>query len=99
MTMGGEFTYHPGALPEYVHQVVTSSAELEDIRSQAQTILNSVHDYFNGMGPDAFVHAQMLINQGIDEGQQIIRQHGDTVDQAHQGMIGQDMSAAQAFHF
>jgi hypothetical protein len=51
MSMGGEFTYHPGALPEYVHQVVTYSAELEEIRSQAQTILNSVHDYFNGMGP------------------------------------------------
>jgi uncharacterized protein YukE len=41
----------------------------------------------------------MLINQGVDEAQQIIRQHGDTVDQAHQGMIGQDLGAAQAFHF
>ncbi len=30
------FAYNPAAIPDYVHTVANSSAQLEDIRSQAQ---------------------------------------------------------------
>jgi uncharacterized protein YukE len=91
------FTYHPQAIPDYVQSVATVSGHLEDIRAQAQSVLNGVREYFDSQGADAFIHAQQLINQGIDEGQQIIMRHSTTVDSMHQDMIAQDMSAANSF--
>lgn len=98
MTTGGDgFVYHPQALPEYVHSVTTTSAQLEDVRAQAQNALNGVREYFDSLGADAFIQAQQMINSGIDEGQQVIMRHGSTVDTAHNDMIAQDMSAGHSF--
>ena len=38
------FAYNPAAIPDYVHSVAQSSAQLEDIRGQAQTALASVRE-------------------------------------------------------
>jgi uncharacterized protein YukE len=91
------FTYHPQALPDYVNTVAQSSAQLDDIRSQAQNILNGVREFFDSMGADSFINAQMMINSGIDEGKEIIMRHSTTVDGMHQEMIAQDVSAANSF--
>ena len=94
---GDGFVYNPQALPDYVSTVSQVSGQLEDIRSQAQNVLNGVREFFDSMGADSFINAQQMINQGIDEGQQIIMRHSTTVDTMHQEMIAQDASAANSF--
>jgi uncharacterized protein YukE len=91
------FTYNPQALPDYVNSVAQVSGQLEDVRSQAQNVLNGVREFFDSQGADSFINAQMMINQGIDEGQEIIMRHSTTVDTMHQEMIAQDVSAANSF--
>ena len=64
------FAYNPAAIPDYVHSVAQSSAQLEDIRGQAQTALASVREEFQGTGGMSFEQAQMMINSGIDAGKE-----------------------------
>ena len=72
------FVYNPAAIPDYVHTVANSSAQLEDVRTQAQTALASVREEFQGSGGMSFEEAQMLINSGIDAGKDVILRHSAT---------------------
>ena len=91
------FVYNPAAIPDYVHTVAQSSAQLEDVRSQAQTALASVREEFQGSGGMSFEEAQMLINSGIDAGKDVILRHSATVDTALGDMMGTDAAAAKSF--
>jgi uncharacterized protein YukE len=91
------FEYSPAALPDYVQTVATSSAQLEDVRSQAQNTLAGIREFFDSQGATAFEQAQMTINSGIDHGKEVILRHSQVVDTAHQDMIGTDAAAAQSF--
>jgi uncharacterized protein YukE len=93
------FEYSPAALPDYVQSVSTASAQLEDVRSQAQNALTGVQEFFNSQGADAFVQAQMTINSGIDAGKEVIMRHSSVVDTAHQDMMSTDSAAAHSFGF
>ncbi|MCG5433047.1 hypothetical protein LV457_12220 [Mycobacterium sp. MYCO198283] len=95
----GLFEYSPSALPDYVHAVTQASSQLEDVRGQAQNVLNGIQEFFTSQGGDAFTQAQMTINDGINSGQEVIRRHASVVDTAHQDMIGTDAAAAQSFGF
>lgn len=97
MSGGDEFEYNPGQLVDYVQALGTFSGQLEDVRAQAQHLLNGVHGFFVGDAAEAFTRAQMLINSGIDAGQEVIRRHSMTVDNVHQNTISQDASAAASF--
>ena len=78
------FVYNPAAIPDYVHAVAQSSAQLEDVRTQAQTALASVREEFEGSGGMSFEQAQMMINSGIDAGKEVILRHPSVVDNALQ---------------
>ena len=91
------FAYNPAAIPDYVHSVTQSSAQLEDIRGQAQTALASVREEFQGTGGMSFEQAQMMINSGIDAGKDVILRHSSTVDTALNDMMTTDHAAGQSF--
>jgi uncharacterized protein YukE len=93
------FEYSPAALPDYVHTVQQSSAQLEQVRSDAQNILAGIREFFDSQGATSFEQAQMTINSGIDHGKEVILRHSAVVDTAHQDMIGTDHAAAQSFGF
>ena len=52
-----------------------SSAHLEDIRAQALNALRRVREEFEGSGGGPFEQAQMMINTGIDDGDEVIMRH------------------------
>jgi uncharacterized protein YukE len=91
------FVYNPAAIPDYVHTVAQSSAQLEDVRSQAQTALASVREEFEGTGGVSFEQAQMMINSGIDAGKDVILRHSSVVDTALSDMMSTDQAAGQSF--
>jgi uncharacterized protein YukE len=91
------FVYNPAAIPDYVHSVAQASAQLEDVRAQAQTQLASVREEFEGTGGMSFEQAQMLINSGIDAGKDVILRHSSVVDTALSDMVNTDAAAGKSF--
>ena len=97
---GGDPTleYTPAMIGEFVHSVVTSSSELEQIRSTCMQIVAGLPDGFKGKNADALNEVMAYINQGIDEGQQVIRLHGDAADTALGHFLGQDAAGAASMN-
>lgn len=97
---GGDPTleYNPGPIGEMVHSVITCSAELEQIRHTCMQIVAGLPDSFKGKNADALNDVMMYINQGIDEGQQVIRMHGDAADTALGHFLGQDAAGAASMN-
>jgi uncharacterized protein YukE len=97
---GGDPTleYNPAMIGEFVHSVVTSSSELEQIRSTCMQIVAGLPDGFKGKNADALNEVMAYINQGIDEGQQVIRLHGDAADTALGHFLGQDAAGAASMN-
>ena len=95
--MDGMFVYNPAMLPDYVQSISTASAQLEDVRGQAQSVLAHVRSVFDSRGGGAFEQAQMMINSGIDAGKEVIMRHSQVVGNANDDMIATDAAAAQSF--
>ena len=97
---GGDPTleYNPAMIGEFVHHVVTCSSELEQIRSTCTQIVAGLPDGFKGKNADALNDVMAYINQGIDEGQQVIRLHGDAADTALGNFLGQDAAGAASMN-
>ena len=93
--MDGMFVYNPAMLPDYVQSISTASAQLEDVRGQAQSVLAHVRSVFDSQGGGA----KMMINSGIDAGKEVIMRHSQVVGNAHDDMIATDVSAASSFGF
>jgi hypothetical protein len=97
---GGDPTleYNPATIGEFVHSVVTCSSELEQIRSTCMQIVAGLPDSFKGKNADALNDVMNYINQGIDEGQAVIRLHGDAADTALGHFLGQDAAGAASMN-
>ena len=95
--MDGMFVYNPAVLPDYVQSIATSSAQLDDIRAQAQNVLAQVRSVFDSRGGGAFEQAQMMINSGIDAGKDVLLRQSHVVDAANTDMMTTDGAAAQSF--
>src|ERR1700757_1107319 len=95
-TPGGDqiLEMNPMAIAEHTHTLMTSSAELEQVRHTCQQIVAGLPDSFQGQNHDALQEVMAYINQGIDEGQAVIRMHGDAVDTAMGNFAGQDAAGA-----
>jgi uncharacterized protein YukE len=85
---------NPAALAEHTHTLITCSSELEQVRHSCQQIVAGLPDSFKGQNADALQEVMAYINQGIDEGQAVIRMHGDAVDTAMGHFGGQDAAGA-----
>ncbi|MBV8929841.1 MAG: hypothetical protein JO152_12020 [Mycobacteriaceae bacterium] len=97
MSIGDELHYSPGALFDYASQIGTFAGHLETIEGEARNLVNGLKEHFDSMGADAFHTAHMLINQGIDEGKDLIYRHGNTIETVTGQMQGYDGQAASSF--
>jgi uncharacterized protein YukE len=100
MSFGGDdvIKYHPGAIGDYTHGLSTYSTELDNIASQAQNILAGLHEYFDTQhGSVSYTQVQQMINEGIQEGKDVINRHGNAVDTALQEMVSMDIQAGNSF--
>ena len=91
--------YNPAGIADYTHALATFAGEFENVRSQCLNLLAGLHEYFDThQASISYVDAQNLINQGIDEGQQVIMRHGNAVDTASVDFASQDAASAQTFY-
>ena len=90
--------YHPAAIADYTHSLATFSGELDNIASSAQNILASIAEFFDtDHASVSYTDAQLMINEGIQEGKAVIMNHGNAVDTASADFVGQDAASAQTF--
>lgn len=90
--------YNPLAMAEVTAQMHSFSQELEAIGQQAQQKLANSREFFQGPhGAEQYAQAQNLIHEGIEDGQQVIRQHGDVVDHSSQNFSGADVTVGNSF--
>jgi hypothetical protein len=83
---------------DYTSSLMSFSAELDNIRSEAQNDLASVHQYYTTpQGEAAYQMAMNQITQGIDEGKMVIHHHSGAVDTASSGLQAADSAAAARF--
>lgn len=96
MTVGGDpiLEYNPALMAEHVHGVITCSSELEGYRGEAMNIVAGLPDSFKGDNADALAEVMAYINQAVDEGQMVLRLHGDRIDNATGQFMGQDAAGA-----
>jgi uncharacterized protein YukE len=100
MSFGGDdfLRYHPGAIGDYTHGLATYSAELDNIAQQAQNLLAGLGDHWDtAHGSVSYTQVQQMINEGIQEGKDVIARHGMAVDTSLQEFVGQDIAAGNSF--
>ena len=98
--MSGDETmvYNPLAMADVTAQMHSFSQELEQIGQMAQQKLANSREFFSGPhGAEQYAQAQNLIHEGIEDGQQVIRQHGDVIDSSSNNYSGADMSVGNSF--
>jgi uncharacterized protein YukE len=89
---------NPAAVVDYAHGVNTYSSQLDDIQSQAENILGGIIEYFNTEDASlSYSDAQRLINEGIQEGRDVMLRHGAAVDNAQVNWVSQDATSASTF--
>jgi uncharacterized protein YukE len=90
--------YNPAGIADYTASLNGFSGELDNIEAMAQNRLAGIAEFFDtDHASMAYTDAQMLINQGIAEGKEVILRHGGAVDAASTEFISQDAASAQTF--
>lgn len=96
--MSDGFEYNPAVGADYTSQLLTFSTTMEEFRTAAQTELTTVQEGFTqAMGSDAFTEAQLNINLGIQECQEVLARQSNVVDTAFADMYSADGAAAGGF--
>jgi uncharacterized protein YukE len=96
--MSGPITYSPMGLSDLSSGMMSFSQELDQIGTEAHNLLAGSQEFFKGPhGAANYAQAQQLINQGIQDGKDVIMRHGDTIDNASSSMQAADMQVGNSF--
>jgi uncharacterized protein YukE len=90
--------YNPAGLADLTSQMVTFSQELDQVGQEAHNLLAGSREFFQGPhGAEQYAQAQQMINDGIQDGKEVISRHGNVVDQASTNYMGADMGVGNSF--
>ncbi|SBS76603.1 conserved hypothetical protein [uncultured Mycobacterium sp.] len=96
--MSGPITYNPMGLSDLSSGMMSFSQELDQIGTEAHNLLAGSQEFFKGpQGATNYAQAQQLINQGIQDGKDVIMRHGDTIDNASSSMQAADHQVGNSF--
>ena len=94
----GMMRYNMPQLGDHTHALSSFSQELDQIGQEALHELSSIQGFFDTEhGSQAYTQAQQLINEGIDDGKQVIARHGDAIDTSASDFMAQDAAAGSSF--
>ena len=94
----GMMRYNVPQLGDHTQALMSFSQELDQIGQEALHELAGIQNFFDTEhGSQAYAQAQQLINEGIDDGKQVIARHGDAIDTSATDYQAQDVSAASSF--
>lgn len=91
------FQYSPGEIADLSQAIGGAASHLESIKGSALNTLISVREEFEGAGGGSFEQIQLLINSGIEKGQETCTLHANTVTHVLDEMVNTDLAAGQSF--
>jgi uncharacterized protein YukE len=98
MSGDGTMIYSPMGLADLTSAMTQYSQELDQIGQEAHTLLAGSQEFFQGpSGAVNYQQAQQLINEGIQDGKEVIARHGSTVDTASSNFSAADMQVGNSF--
>jgi uncharacterized protein YukE len=98
MSGDGTMIYNPMGLADLSSGMMSFSQELDQIGQEAHNLLASSQEFFQGpSGATQYAQAQQLINEGIQDGKDVINRHGSTIDNASSAFQGADMQVGNSF--
>lgn len=94
----GMMRYNVPQLGDHTQALMSFSQELDQIGQEALHELASIQNFFDTEhGSQGYAQAQQLINEGIDDGKQVIARHGDAIDTWTSDFLAQDVAAFNSF--
>jgi uncharacterized protein YukE len=93
----GVMTYHLGHLADLTSDTMNFSQQLDSIGEEAKQLCASHAEAFQGAGGSSYQEAQRMIDEGIQEGKNVIARHGDAIEQAAMNFQGADALNASNF--
>jgi len=98
MSGDGTMIYNPMGLADLTSSMVQFSQELDQIGQEAHTLLAGSQEFFQGPhGAVNYQQAQQLINEGIQDGKDVIARHGNVVDTASANFSAADVGVGNSF--
>lgn len=95
--MTGPMIYNPMGLADLSSGMMSFSQELDQIGNEAHQLLANSQEFFQGGGGQNYAQAQQLINEGIQDGKDVIMRHGDTIDTASSDFHAADQQVGNSF--
>jgi uncharacterized protein YukE len=94
----GTMRYNPMGLADLTSGMLSFSGELDQIGQEAHNLLAASQNFFQGpSGAVNYAQAQQLINDGIQDGKDVIMRHGNTVDSASSAFSAADQQVGNSF--
>src|SRR5882757_219661 len=90
--------YSPMGMADLSSGMLSFSGELDQIGQEAHNLLAGSQNFFQGpSGATNYAQAQQLINDGIQDGKDVIMRHGNTVDTASSDFSAADQQVGNSF--
>jgi uncharacterized protein YukE len=94
----GTMIYNPMGLADLSSGMLSFSQELDQIGQEAQNLLASSPEFFTSdNGAQQYQQCQQLINEGIQDGKDVIARHGDVIDNASSTFQATDTQVGNSF--
>jgi uncharacterized protein YukE len=90
--------YSPMGMADLSSGMLSFSGELDQIGQEAHNLLAASQNFFQGpQGATNYAQAQQLINDGIQDGKDVINRHGNMVDSASSDFSAADQQVGNSF--
>lgn len=98
MTFDGTMIYNKMGLADMSAAQASFSHELDQIKQEAQNLLAGSEQFFTGdHGKANYVQAQMLINDGIEDGKQVLFNQSNVVQEVSSNFDAADHNVGSSF--
>jgi uncharacterized protein YukE len=94
----GTMIYNKMGLGDMSTGMLSFSQELDQIAQEAQNLLAASPEFFQSEpGAAQYQQCQNLINEGIQDGKDVIMRHGDVIDRSSNSFEATDFSVGNNF--
>ncbi|KKB97605.1 WXG100 family type VII secretion target [Mycolicibacter arupensis] len=97
MASSDGITYHPGAVGDHAHGVISNAGTLDQIHADAHQLTQMLTEYFAGHGATGFFDAQAQMLSGLQGLIETIGHHGSTIGSVLDGAISTDETIKSLF--
>lgn len=88
---------NPMGLADQSAAMNSFSQELDNIANEAHQLLAGSSEFFDSKGAASYAQAQQMINEGIQDGKDVIYRHGNAIDTVGSNSVSNDLNVGNSF--